>query len=437
MNVEQLTGFMCCDLGGVVRGRLVPSANAEERLATGVGWVPANASMTPFGPLEEPNPYGPLGDVRLRPDPSTHVNVELGDDVTPLEFFLCDLVNTDGARWECCPRTFLSAALSDLEREAGIRLLACFEHEFQFLDDGPPPPSFSLVAQRRVEPFGPMAMAALRQAGVEPELFLPEYGPHQFEVNLAPATGIAAADRSIIAKEVIREVARLTGRRVTFAPLRDVDGIGNGVHIHFSFLDEQGMPAIYDGSRPGGLSEVGGQFAAGVIEHAAALAAFVSPSAVSFLRLVPHRWSASAACLGEHNRETMLRISPTLEMVGHDPAGQHNLEFRAVDAAACPYLALGAIVRAGLEGVRRRLDCPPILERDPASLSVAELDEHGAVPMPSSLPDALAALAEDKVARGWLPQLLYETYVGMKRAELSLLEGLDQKAVCRRYTDVY
>jgi glutamine synthetase len=433
----RLTGFLYCDLAGIVRGRLLPSANVEQRLASGAGWVPANLSLTPFGALAELDPHGPTGDVRLAPDPGSRVNVELGEDVPPLDFFLCDVVGTDGRSWECCPRTFLSAALEDLEREAGIRLLATFEHEFQFVDDSPPALPFSLTAHRRVEPFGTLVMGALEQAGVEPEFFFPEYGSHQFEIPCAPAEGVGAADRSVIVKEVIREVARLTGRHATFAALRAEDAIGNGSHIHFSFLDRDGGPAMYDASRPGRLSGVAAHFAAGVLQHAPALSAFVTPGATSFLRLAPHRWSVGAACIGERNRETLLRISPVVEMRGHDPAPQHNLEFRAADATACPYLALGAIVHAGLDGVRQGMECPPILDRDPSSLSSAEMAHYGVATMPTSLGDALECLHNDETARGWLSPLLYATYIAVKRAELSLTEGLDHDTICRRYAAVY
>ncbi|MGI8573663.1 MAG: glutamine synthetase, partial [Solirubrobacteraceae bacterium] len=97
----------------------------------------------------------------------------------------------------------------------------------------------------------------------------------------------------------------------------------------------------------------------------------------------------------------------------------------------------GAIVRAGLDGVRQGLECPPILSRDPASLTDEELAEYGAPTMPGTLEEALESLHQDEIARGWFPPLLYESYVGVKRAELSLLEGLDHDEVCRRYVAAY
>lgn len=436
MRGEPLTAFLICDLGGMVRGRLMASADVPDRLATGIGWVPADYSITPCGPLADPNPYGPLGDLRLIPDRATHVRVEFGEDVSPLELFLCDAVGTDGTPWDGCPRRFLADALAALEREAGLRLRAAFEHEFQFIDDTPPPVAFSLVMHRRVEPFGEMVVDAMRQAHLEPECFLPEYGEHQFEVTCAPADGMVAADRSIITKELVREVARLLDRPVTFTPLRREDKVGNGAHIHFSFADLDGRPATYDESAPGRLSRVAGQFAAGVLRHAPALTALVTPNPTSFLRLAPHRWSVGAACLGERNRETLLRISPVIEM-SRDPAATHNLELRAVDATACPYLALGGIVHAGLEGVRAGLDCPPILDRDPAALTAEELAAYDTVALPGSLAEALDCLDADEIAKNWFAPLLYETYVGVKREELKLADGLDNNEMCRRYESIY
>jgi glutamine synthetase len=437
VNAVRLTGFLQCDLVSVVRGRFIPTTEVERRLPTGAAWVPANLSFTPFGPVSEFDPHGPTGDVRLLPDPATRVTVEFGENEQPLDFFLCDVVRTDLSPWDCCPRTFLARALDALEREAGVRLLASFEHEFQLVDESPSSLPFTLAGHRRVEPFGPVAMAALQQAGVEPEFFFPEYGPHQFEITCEAVEGVAAADRSAIFKEVVRDAARVTGRQATFAPLQSASAVGNGCHIHFSFLDTDGRPALYDASRPAGLSELGGQFAAGVLEHVGALSAFVTPGASSFLRLAPHRWSVGAACLGERNRETLLRVSPVIEMPGRDPAREFNLELRAADATACPYLALGALVHAGLDGIRRRLECPPILDRDPTVLSPEELAGYGARALPGSLEDALRSLDEDETARGWLPPLLYETYVGIKRSELAHVEGLDPDEICRLYADAY
>jgi len=185
------------------------------------------------------------------------------------------------------------------------------------------------------------------------------------------------------------------------------------------------------------LSELGMSFAAGILAHAAALSALTAPSPVSAPRLRPHHWSAGAVCLGQRNREALLRIPPLVELGGGEPAGQLRLEYRGADAAANPYLALGAIVRAGLEGMRAGLPPPPILERDPAGLDEPERDRFGVGGLPASLADSLRALAEDETVRGWLDTQLYDAYVGIKRTELDAAEELELGETCRRYAAIY
>ena len=437
MQGEELVGFLHCDLSGLNRGRSVPASELESRLEAGVGWVPADQALTPFGPIAEPNPWGSTGDLRLLPDRTTEARVDL-PDVSPLHFFLCDAANTDGSAWDSCPRTFLKDALTRLERESGLRLVASFEHEFMLrgptLEMGP---GFSFEAQRLVEPFGPLVMAALRQAGLGPETFLPEYGPGQFEIPCSPAAGLPAADRAAAMREVVREVARTLGYRASFAPMADPEGVGNGVHVHMSLVDAEGRPVFYDPHRPGGLGATAARFAAGILEHLPALCAFTAPSVVSYLRLGPHHWSAGFGSISERDREATIRIPPLVEVANGDPARQFNLEFRAADAAACPHLALAVLVLAGLRGIGEGLPEPHLMEGDPSELDEEERRRLGIRPLPASLGEALDALEADEVVRSWFSADLLECYLGVKRTEISLLGGAEPKEACERYLRVY
>lgn len=438
MSQPELVSLVTCDLGAIVRGRAVLSSELPD-LEDGVGWVPANHALTPLGPLADPSPFDSTGDLRLIPDESTRVRVggaEAGQSA--LELVICDVTELDGEPWACCPRDFLRRALRELQARTGAVVRASFEHEFQLLSEEPAALPFSLEAQRRVEPFATNLMEALVEAGVEPERFFPEYASHQFEVPVAPAEGMEGADRAAILREVVRETARREGRRATFVPLLDPAEAGNGVHVHLSLLDERRRPLLHDPSRPGGLSELGGSFAAGVLEHAGALTALCAPSVISAERLAPHRWSAGAVCLGLRNRETLLRIPPLVEREGAEAAAeQMRLEYRGADAAANPYLALGAIVLAGLSGVERGLPAPELLERDPSTLDRIEAERFGVGALPESLEEALAALAADEQARGWLGAPLYEAYVSLKHAELAVTAELPLQERCRRYALVY
>jgi len=443
-SAGELVALVCCDLGAIVRGRSVPSTEFEAHLRAGVGWVPANHALTPLGPVAEPNPFGSTGDLRLLPDANTRVRVDANDDGgSALELVLCDIVETDGRPWQCCPRHFLREALNELERELGARVLASFEHEFQLLlacprtGEQPAALPFTLEAQRRVDPFAANLMAALAQAGVEPERIFAEYAEHQFEVPVAPAEGLAGADRSVVLREVVREIARRRGMRASFVPLLDPEQAGNGVHIHLNLLDADGASLLYDAERPACLSELGGRFAAGIIAHARALSALSAPSPVSGARLTPHRWSAGAVCLASQNREALLRIPPVVALAASEPAEQLHIEYRGADAAANPHLALGAILRAGLQGIRAQLPAPPILECDPAQLDGEQAERFGVGALPRTLEQALAALAEDEVVRGWMTPLLYDAYMSVKRAELDATSGMALEEVCRRYAAIY
>jgi glutamine synthetase len=437
MSAGELVALVCCDLGSIVRGRSVPAADLGAHFESGVGWVPANHALTPLGSLAEPNPFGSTGDLRLLPDPDTHVRVEGDAGGNALEFLLCDIVETDGAPWECCPRQFLREALAELESELEVRIVSSFEHEFQLLSDLPPALPFSLEAQRRVGGFADAVMGALLEAGARPERFMAEFGAHQFEIPVEPAEGMLAADRAVVLREVVRELARRAGTRASFVPLLDPDGPGNGVHIHLSLLDRDGHPVLYDSAAPGCLSELGGRFAAGILSHARALSALCAPSPVSAARLAPHRWSAGAVCLARQNREALLRIPPLVSLGGSPAAEQLRLEYRGADASANPYLALGAIIRAGLDGVRRELPAPPILDRDPALLDDAEASGYRVGGLPTSLADSLRALADDDGARAWLTPLLYEAYLSVKRSEIEGTAELDLGEACERYAEIY
>ena len=431
---EELVAFLHSDLSGLNRGRSVPLSELDNRFAAGVGWVPADQALTPFGPIAEPNPFGSLGDLRLLPDRDTRVRVDLWEDASPLHFFLCDAVNTDGRPWDACPRTLLKGALSRLE-EAGFRLISSYEQEFILeglsVEHGP---GFSLEAQRLAESFDPLVFVALRQAGLEPEVFLPEYGEGQYEVPWAPAEGVSGADRATAMREVVREVARRLGYRASFAPMAGPEGVGNGVHVHMSFVDQERRPVSYDPERPGGLSATAARFAAGILEHLPALCAFTAPSVVSYLRLGPHHWSAGFGYVGERDREATIRIPP---LAKDDPARQFNLEFRAADAAACPHLALAVLVLAGLRGIQEDLPEPHLMEGDPSELDEEERRRLGLRSLPNSLEEALGALESDAVVRSWLSKDLLDCYLSLKRTEISLLDGADPKEACERYLRVY
>ncbi len=418
---EPLIMVCTCEIAGRVRGKAFPARELPSRMKRGIGWVPTNTMISAFGPIYQ-TPFGTSGDLILVPDANTEVKVDFGDDSAPEHFFLGDINHLDGTPWECCPRDFLRRALDALQAACGLSLFSTFEHEFFYtgVKDMPGSP-YSLDAFRRQGIFGEALIAALRSAGIEPDSFLPEYGVRQYEVTCGPATGLRAADHAVIVREIARATAARLGQRAIFAPILDPAGVGNGVHIHFSFHDADGHPCMHDRSEKFGLSPVARHFVAGLLHHLPALCAVTAPSAVSYFRLRPNRWAPTHATLTEQDRGASLRICPVLTIPGADVAKQFNVEYRPADAAASPYLALGAMVWAGVDGIRREMALPG--GEGPA--------------LPTSLGEALDALEATTAATEWFGATYLSAYLMHKRGELRAMDSLDEAAQCAHYALTY
>src|SRR5690606_38835076 len=149
--------------------------------------------------------------------------------------------------------------------------------------------------------------------------------------------------------------------------------------------------------------------------YAAAFQALTASSGVSYERLAPGRWSVGGLFLGENNREALLRICPLFDTPGADHRKQFNLEYRGADATSNPWIALGVLIRAGLEGVRAGLPAPDVVSGDPETLTEEQLASASHGRMPSSLVEAIAGLEADETVVSWLPQRLLETLLTVKQ----------------------
>ncbi|MBC8038313.1 MAG: glutamine synthetase [Rhizobiales bacterium] len=437
-SAEPLVAIVTTDICAITRGRSVVESKLEKIAAAGVGWLQANLSLTPFNSIAHPNPWGSSGDLRLIPDLKARYRTARTGSATPFYMVPGNLMELDGSPWIACTRTMLISALADLKAATGISVNAAFEHEFQiFGGSSPPGHSLSFEALRRTDPFGPTLMVALEEAGVSPEVIIAEFGNDQFEVTCAAADALVAADRAVAIREITREVARNLGWRASFAPKTAPDAVGNGLHIHFSFVDGKGMPLTYDAAKPGGLSDKAGAFCAGVLRHLPALTALTAASVPSYYRLKPHSWSSSYTWLADRDREASLRICPVVTLGGRDPAKQFNVEYRAADATGNPYLSFAAIIRAGLEGIVNGLPIPPLVSGDPTAMTEKQRASLGLLRLPETLDAALVALAADKTVCGWFAPAFIETFIGEKRAELAHLKERAPGEVCELYRTLY
>ena len=425
------------DVAGKVRGKAFPVSDLEKRARKGVGWTPTNVMITCFDAIAD-SPFGALGDLLLIPDVETGVELDFEDGGPVERFMLGDITDLDGKPWEFCTRSLLKAALERLKAAGGVSLVSAFEHEFQFKTGGDQPGEaygHSGFAERRV--FGETLMAALDKSGLASDTFMKEYGANQYEVTNDPAPDHRSADQAVILREVTRMTAKRLGEEVTFTPIRDPAGVGNGVHIHISFLDESGAPATHDENGIAGMSGITASFIAGVLKYLDSIIALTAPSDVSYLRLTPHRWSAAFNNLGFRDREASVRICPVTATDPSSIARQYNFEYRAADAAASPYLALAAIIHAGAQGLEDALPAPRVTAEDLSVLSTDELEERGYVRLPETLEHALQRFENNETVCGWFPADFASVYVAHKRGEIAYLKDKDTSARCLAYEEVY
>lgn len=423
------------DIAGLVRGKSFPESEWDKRVINGVGWTPTNIQLTCFDTISD-SPFGSFGDLALVPAPATKFKLDSGDN--PLEFALGDIRDLEGKPWPFCLRSLARRAVDELHQACGATPLAAFEHEFQLRNKPPlPGDAYGFKGFRDGQAWAEAYLSALRQTTCIPDTFMKEFGPAQYEITLKPAKGIMAADNAVILRLLAHDVLGQFDVSPSFSPILDPDSVGNGVHIHFSFLDDSDSPLTYDKSDPHGMSALTRHFIGGVLKYLDQIIALLAPSDISYLRLTPHRWSAAFNNLGYRDREASVRICPTFSNDEKAKARQFNFEVRAVDAAASPYLAFAAIVFAGTQGIKDKIDPPAPTEEDLTLLDADTLAEMGIKRLPQNLTDALKAMSESDAVRNWFGTEFVDLYLAHKQGEMAQLEGLSGLEKCQKYKDVY
>ncbi len=432
---ENLVFAGTCDFAGLVRGKAFPAVELEQKLRQGIGTTATNIMISAFGPIHA-TPFGTTGDILIVPDAETEVHLRF-DDAADERFLLSDLRTMDGAPWMGCTRDFLRRAVTALEVEAGLVVKSSFEQEFVYtgVEDRPGSP-YSLDIYRRQGRFGEQLTASIRAAGLVPDSFLPEFGPRQFEVTIKPRFGLRAADEAIILREMIRATAQRLGHRAILAPILSPEAIGNGTHIHYSLWDTDGTPVTHDPAGPYGVSARAAPFVAGILHHLPALSAITAASVASYYRLQPNRWAPTWSFLGRQDRGAAIRVAPVFPGAADKAASQFNLEYRVADATSCPYLALGALIHAGLDGIRNKMTLPPE-GQDLWAMTEAQRIAAGYRMLPRTLDAALDLLEATQPARDWFGADFLSAYLMFKRGEIASLAGLSASAICERYAGVY
>jgi glutamine synthetase len=290
---------------------------------------------------------------------------------------------------------------------------------------------FSTIGMTASQDVTDAIVSALDAQGIQLEQYYTELGHGQQEISVEHLPVMQAADAQILVRETIRAVATAHGLVASLAPKPFGDQAGNGAHIHFSLWDARGGKNLFhDPGARYGLSATAERFAAGILAHTPALLALTAPSVNSFQRLLPQHWSSAFVCWGPDNREATVRVPSTYWGL---EAPSTNLEFKPSDASCNPYLAFGALIAAGLDGIDRGLDLPEPIAVDPATIADDEREAMGVVRYPTTAEEALDRLEGDEVLTGALGELLTASYVAVRRSEATAHADLDDEARCRSH----
>jgi glutamine synthetase len=412
----RLIRFLYCDHANIIRGKSAHASALRDCIESGIGLTVAMQAFCLTEHLASGTHLGPVGEIRLVPDPSTFAVLPY----SPREArMLCDMLDLDGEPWALCPRTF-AKRMAARAAEHDLRVEAAFEYEFYLAreTEGAFVPAddslcFSADGMDRAGEVVGEIVDALDAQGLEPRQYYPELGPSQQELSINHAPLVQAADRQIVVRETVRGVAVRHGLVASFAPKPFADQAGSGCHVHLSMWRGD-RNVMHDPTGQLGLSRMARAFVAGVLTHQPGLLAITCPSVNSYRRLAPNMWSSAYTCWGLDNREAAVRVASPFR--GRVEAST-NIEVKAVDGSANPYLALGAIVAAGLDGIQRDLDPGEPLASNPHDLSDTERQQRGIRRFPLTLSEAVDALEQDEVLLEALGPARAHEFIGVRRAE--------------------
>jgi glutamine synthetase len=353
-----------------------------------------------------------VGDQRLRIDRHAIRLIDEGLAWAPASFF-----DQDGNPVAACARGSLARVESRLQEE-GLRALV--GHEIEFVLVGPEGQQlpgqlwaqYGLAGVLEHEGFVRDVMAAMLAAGVAVEQFHPEYGVNQFEMSLAPASPVAAADQLVLARLLIGRVARTHGLRVSLSPVPFAGGAGSGAHQHFS-LHRGDVPIFSGGQGPHGLTSEGAAAIGGLVAGLQQALLVFSGSLVSGLRMRPGNWAGAYACWGTENREAAVRF---MAATRGNPHGA-NVEIKVCDPSANPYLASAAILGLALGGIEHGAALPAEITVDPDALTAGQRAEAGVVQLSSRQSDSIAALEGSTLLRAILGDAAVDALLAVRRYE--------------------
>lgn len=400
------------DLLGTIKNVEIPLSQLPKALDTKMMFD--GSSIEGYVRIEESDMY-------LYPDLSTWVIFPwvAEDRVARL---ICDVYLPDGQPFPGDPRGILKRALQDAEAMGYTSMNVGPEPEFfLFRTDEKGYPTMELNDQGGYFDLAPTDLGencrreivlTLEEMGFEIEASHHEVAPGQHEIDFKYADAVKAADQIQTFKLVVKTIARQHGLHATFMP-KPLFGVnGSGMHCHQS-LFTGGTNAFYDESDKLGLSQVARQYMAGILRHARSMAAITNPTVNSYKRLVPGYEAPCYVAWSASNRSPMIRIPASRGL-------STRVEVRNPDPAANPYLALAVMLKAGLDGIRKKMQLPPPTDRNIYVMSDEEREDEGIPSLPADLREALQELVANDVMREALGEHALTHFYELKEIEWNI-----------------
>ncbi len=399
------------DILGIGKNVEIPRSQFEKALDGQIMFD--GSSIEGFTRIEE-------SDMLLIPDLDTfRINPWVNADGSKVARMICDVYNPDGTPFPGCPRMTLKRQV-DRAKAMGYSMVAGPEAEFfLFQRDANGNPLiethdaggyFDLTPVDKGEECRRDIIIVLEAMGFEVEAGHHEVAPGQHEIDFKYADAVACADNVTTFRFVVKKVALDHNLHATFMP-KPIFGVnGSGMHCHQSLLDKKGNNAFYDPKAEWQLSKTALGYIGGILDHAVAFSAVTNPLVNSYKRLVPGYEAPVNVAWSEKNRSPLVRVPAKRGM-------STRCEVRMPDPACNPYLALAVMLAAGLDGVKRKLDPGPPINKNIFTMSHREKRRLRIAQLPANLWEALGELEKDAVVSEALGEHILEHYLRAKRQE--------------------
>jgi glutamine synthetase len=356
-------------------------------------------------------------DMLAKPDPTTFAVLPWRTEQQVARMF-CDIYTPDDQPFEGDPRTVLKRNLEKAS-EMGYTFFVAPELEFFYFEDGGPTPKvldhggyFDLTPLDVAQEYRRKTINALEQLGIPIEHSHHEVAPSQHEIIARYTDALTMADNIMTSRLTVKEVALQSGIYATFMPKPLEDHDGSGMHLHLS-LFEGDTNAFHEPGTQGGLSKVGEAFIAGLLRHAAEMTAVTNQWVNSYKRLVGGFDAPIYMSWARNNQSALVRVPS----VKKGKPSSVRAEYRAVDAACNPYLALSVILSAGLAGIKEGYELPPEISADVYKMTSAERAAVGAKRLPDTMAGALDLMESSDLVAEALGEHVFNWFLRNKRAE--------------------